>query len=85
MNDLIMTVPAMLVLTLGAYLLGVWIKKKSGLSLLHPFLISLPIIISVLIFMDIPYDFYMESNALIDFMLGPSVVALGYLLYPQKR
>ena len=54
MKDMIMNVPAMLVLTLGAYLLGVWVKKKSGLSLLHPFLISVPIIIAVLTFMDIP-------------------------------
>lgn len=85
MKDMIMNVPAMLVLTVGAYLLGVWVRKKSGLSLLHPFLVSLPIIIAVLAFMDIPYDFYMESNALIDFLLGPSVVALGYLLYEKRQ
>lgn len=80
-----MNVPAMLVLTIGAYLLGVWVKDRSGLSLLHPFIISLPIIIAVLDFMDIPYEFYMDSNALIDFLLGPSVVALGYLLYDKRR
>lgn len=85
MNEMMMNVPAMLVLTIGAYLLGVWVKDRSGLSLLHPFIISLPIIIAVLDFMDIPYEFYMDSNALIDFLLGPSVVALGYLLYDKRR
>ena len=47
-TELIMNVPFMLVLTIGAYLMGVWVKKKSGLSLLHPFLISIPVIITVL-------------------------------------
>lgn len=48
--SLICNVPAMLALTLGAYLLGVWVRKKSGLSLLHPFLICIPVIASVLYF-----------------------------------
>ena len=84
MKEIMMNVPLMLCLTIGAYLLGLWVKKKSGLSLLHPFIISVPVIIAVLKVMDIPYDYYFESNFLIDFMLGPSVVALGYLLYEKR-
>lgn len=82
--ELIMNVPMMLVLTVGAYLLGVWVKKKSGLALLHPFIISIPVIISVLKVMDIPCSFYVESNALIDFLLGPCVVSLGLVLYDNR-
>ena len=84
MKEIMMNVPLMLCLTIGAYLLGLWVKNKSGLSLLHPFIISVPVIIAVLKVMDIPYDYYFESNFLIDFMLGPSVVALGYLLYEKR-
>ena len=46
--EMIMNMPVMLLLTIGAYLLGVWVKKKSGLALMHPFLISIPVIVAVL-------------------------------------
>ena len=83
--EMLMNMPAMLLLTVGAYLLGLWVKKKSGLALLHPFLISIPVIIAVLKLTDIPCSFYIESNALIDFLLGPSVVSLGLLLYDNRK
>lgn len=80
-----MNMPVMLLITIGAYMLGVWVRKKSGLALLHPFLISIPVIIAVLKLTDVPCSFYIESNALLDFLLGPSVVSLGLLLYDNRR
>jgi predicted murein hydrolase (TIGR00659 family) len=84
-KEIFATVPAMLLLTIGAYLLGVWVRKKSRLSILHPFLISIPVILAVISILDVSPEFYRESNYLIDFMLGPSVVALGYLLYRHRQ
>ena len=81
----IVNMPFMLLLTVGAYLLGVWAKKKSGLALLHPFLISIPVIVTVLTVLDIPCKTYVESNKLIDFLLGPCVVSLGLLLYDNRH
>ena len=81
----IVNMPFMLLLTVGAYLLGVWAKKKSGLALLHPFLISIPVIVTVLTVLDIPCKTYIESNKLIDFLLGPCVVSLGLLLYDNRH
>lgn len=83
MTDLITTIPFMLLLTTGTYLLGSYIYTKSGISILHPILISILTIIGVLKWLDIPYEVYAEKSALIDFLLGPSVVALGYTLYEQ--
>ncbi len=71
----------MLFLTIGSYLLGVYCKTKSGFSLLHPFLICIPIIIAVLKITDISYAEYKEANQVISFLIGPSVVALGLSLY----
>ena len=85
MKELMMNMPMMLVLTVGAYLLGVWVRRKSGISMLHPFLISVPVVISTLKVTDIPCSFYMESNVVIDFFLGPCVVALGLLLYDHRE
>ncbi|HIU54421.1 MAG TPA: LrgB family protein, partial [Candidatus Gallibacteroides avistercoris] len=83
MTDLITSIPFMLLLTTGTYLLGSYIYTKSGISILHPILISILTIIGVLKWLDIPYEVYAEKSALIDFLLGPSVVALGYTLYEQ--
>ena len=85
MKELMMNMPMMLVLTVGAYLLGVWVRRKSGVSMLHPFLISVPVVIAILKAADIPCSFYMESNVVIVFFLGPCVVALGLLLYDHRE
>ena len=85
MKEMIMNMPMMLALTVGSYLLGVLARKKSGLSMLHPFLISVPVVIAVLKAADIPCEFYIESNVVIDFFLGPCVVALGLLLYDHRE
>lgn len=83
MKELILNVPAMLTLTVGTYLLGVFCKNKSGISLLHPFIICIPIIIALLKVMDISADEYMEHNQIITFLQGPSVVALGLSIYDK--
>jgi predicted murein hydrolase (TIGR00659 family) len=84
-GEILCNVPMMLLLTVGAYLLGLWVKKKSGLSLMHPFIISIPVIIAVIKSLGISPDYYVKSNFIIDFMLGPCVVSLGYLLYRHRR
>lgn len=71
----------MLLLTLASYLLGVFIHKKSGISVLHPFITAIVVIIGVIILFDIPYRDYREGARILDFLLGPSVVALALRLY----
>lgn len=71
----------MLLLTLASYLLGVFIHKKSGISVLHPFITAMVVIIGVIILFDIPYRDYREGARILDFLLGPSVVALALRLY----
>lgn len=73
----------LLTLTLGLYGLGTWIYNKTRLSLLHPLITSGAALILFLYFSGIPYATYQEATRIIDFMLGPSVVALGYALYHQ--
>lgn len=73
----------MLALVLGIYLLGVWIYKKSKISLLQPLLISMCILIPLLKLTGIEYQTFYHQTDILNFMLGPSVVALGYVLYEQ--
>jgi len=81
MKELFLNTPAMLFLTIGSYLVGLYCKTKSGFSLLHPFIICIPIIIVTLQITGISYTEYMECNKIITFLLGPCVVSLGLSLY----
>ena len=81
MNDVVTSMPAMLLLTLASYLLGVFIHRRSGISVLHPFITALVVIIGTLLIFKIPYAEYRAGNRILDFLLGPSVVALALRLY----
>ena len=73
----------LLTLTIGIYLLSGYIFRKSKLMLLHPVLLTALCLILFLNIAGIDYPHYKESVALLDFALGMSVVALGYLMYEQ--
>lgn len=73
----------LLVLVMGSFLLGILIYKKTKLTLLQPLLIAMIIIIPFLKITRIDYQTFYEKTHLLHFMLGPSVVALGYVLYEQ--
>jgi len=73
----------LLALTLGAFLLGIYLYKRLRFSLLQPLLIAIAIIIPFLKIADIDYHTFYEQTRVLNFMLGPSVVALGYVLYEQ--
>ena len=83
-HEMLTSTPVMLGLTVGVYLLAVWIRTRSKLMLLNPMLISVPIIIAFLLIFNIPAQHYIQSNSMISFMLGPSVVALGLTMYEQR-
>lgn len=73
----------LLALTLGSHIFGVWVKDKTKtkLSVIHPLLICVPIIMATLKVFDIPVKDYMEANKFVTFFLGPCVVSLGLTLY----
>jgi predicted murein hydrolase (TIGR00659 family) len=73
----------LLMLCLGSFLLGVLIYRKTNISLLQPLLITMVIIIPFLKITGIEYKTFYENTRILNFMLGPSVVALGYVLYDQ--
>jgi predicted murein hydrolase (TIGR00659 family) len=72
-----------LLLIFGSYLFGQWVFKKTRLGIFHPMIISIAIIIAFLKITDIPYQTFEQGSQFVSFMLGPSVVALGYVLYEQ--
>lgn len=74
-----------LALVVGTYIAATILYKKTRLSLLHPLLTSIFVIIVILEMLDIEYESFKQGSHLIHFMLGPSVVALGYVLFEQMK
>lgn len=73
----------LIVLTIGLFLLSGEIFRRTRLMLLHPVLLTAVAVIVFLKLAGIEYAHYKQSVAILDFALGMSVVALGYLIYEQ--
>ena len=67
------------------YIFATLLYNKTHLSFLHPLLTSIYVIIVILKTLDIHYESFQQGTHLINFLLGPSVVALGYVLYEQMK
>lgn len=85
MNSILTTEVFDLALVVGTYIAANILYKKTHLSILHPLLTSIFVIILFLEAFDIPYESFKQGSHLVYFMLGPSVVALGYVLYNQMQ
>ena len=72
-----------LTLVIGIYLGSVFIYRKTGLAILHPVPLCIGTLILILILTHTDYSTFKKGSRMIDFMLGPAVVALGLILYEQ--
>lgn len=71
------------VLSLVAYVIGSFLKKKLKLDILNPLLISIVISIVVLVVGKIDYDTYYEGAQYLSWFLTPATVCLAIPLYEQ--
>ena len=71
-------------LTLGLYLLASRLYARVHFPLFHPLLLTMGILIAAVHYSGTPYAQYKRGSELLSFFLGPSVVALGYLLHSQS-
>lgn len=72
-----------LTLVIGVYLAAVWLFRKTKLSILNPLLVSIPVLAVIIRVLGISFEEFEKGSRIINFMLGPTVVVLGYLLYEQ--
>jgi len=75
----------LLTLTAALFSLGGFLHRRTHLMLLHPVLLTFVAVIVFLRMTGIPYERYREATGILNFALGMSVVALGYLLYEQAE
>lgn len=70
-------------LTLGTYCIGLWLKKKTGWTLMNPLLVSILLSIGFLCATGTAYETYAEGANVISYLLTPATVCLAVPLYEQ--
>lgn len=70
-------------LTLGTYCIGIWLKKVSGWTLMNPLLVSIVLSISFLCATGTSYESYAKGADVISYLLTPATVCLAVPLYEQ--
>ena len=86
MNELLMNSGYFgFVVTLGAYLLGIEIRKKTKLAVMNPLLVAMVLIIEFLLVFGIDYSVYQKGSQFISYLLTPATVCLAIPLYKQLR
>ena len=73
------------VITLGAYLLGLQVKRKTKLAIMNPLLVAVTLIILFLVVFRIDYDVYQKGSQYVSYLLTPATVCLAIPLYRQLR
>ena len=74
-----------LVLTLGAYQIGLWLRKKWNHPLCNPLLIAILLVVGVLLLTDFPMETYQAGTAGIQWLLTPATVCLALPLYEHLK
>lgn len=72
-----------MVISIGSYLFGIWLKKKTKSSLCNPLLVSILVVIALLCLLQIDYGTYYEGAKYISYLLTPATVCLAIPLYKQ--
>lgn len=74
-----------LVLTIGAYQIGLWCRKKWEHPICNPILIAVILVIAVLLLTGFPVETYQAGTAGISWLLTPATVCLALPLYEQLK
>lgn len=71
------------VISILAYELGVFLKKKLKWAICNPLLIAIVAVIVFLVAFQIPYESYNEGAKYLSYLLTPATVCLAIPLYEQ--
>ena len=72
-------------LTVAAYSIGLWVNRRTGLSIANPNLIAIPLIILCLLFTGTPLADYQRGGEVVNMLLGPATAALALSIYRQRE
>lgn len=70
-------------LSLGAYAIGMFLKRKTGWAIFNPLLVAIVLIIVFLLITGVPYSAYNSGSNIISYLLTPATICLAVPLYQQ--
>lgn len=70
-------------LSLVSYAAGIYLKRKTGWSLMNPLLVSIVLVMAFLIVFKIDYAAYKTQAECISYLLTPATICLAVPLYQQ--
>lgn len=86
MNQMILeSATAGVVISLIAYEIGVFLKKKMKTAVFNPLLISIVLVIIFLLVFHVDYDSYNSGAKYLSYLLTPATVSLAIPLYQQME
>lgn len=71
-------------LSVGAFLAGLWLRRRFSLSVVNPLVIAIAITMAALLLLDINYASYERSAKYLGYLLTPATVCLAIPLYKQR-
>lgn len=70
-------------ITIGAYYIGLQLKRKLKLGIFNPLLIAIFLVMGVLVLTGIDYEAYQQGGRFVSDLLTPATVCLAIPLYKQ--
>lgn len=70
-------------ISLFAYSIGVFLRKKTKLAIFNPLLIAILLTMGALLLLDVDYETYDSSAKYLSYLLTPATVSLAIPLYEQ--
>lgn len=84
MNELVLSSATIgVVLSIAAYEIGVFLKKKTNSAIFNPLLVSIILVMVFLVIFRIDYESYNDSAKYLSYLLTPATVSLAIPLYQQ--
>lgn len=64
--------------SLGGYELGIFLKKKTGLAIMNPLLVSILLVIGILLLFPVDYGTYEAGGKYLSYLLTPAQSVLPF-------
>ena len=64
-------------LSVAAFSVGLWVNRRTKLSIANPILIAIPLVIACLTLTGVPLADYQRGGEVINMLLGPATAALA--------
>lgn len=70
-------------ISLGSYVIGIYLKRKTGWGFMNPLLISIILVIACLLITGLSYEEYNAEANWLSYLLTPATICLAVPLYQQ--